>query len=318
MELSDNVNLAKAFAPATSANFAVGYDLLGFSLKGVGDIVELRKRKDSSLVIKSIAGVTGADKLPFDIDKNVATAVIKKFLSDKNFEIGFDVYITKGITLGSGMGGSAASSVAALIAMNAFFKEPYSYDELIDYAIYGESLISGSFHGDNAVPCMYGGMVLLQSSKPCKKIDLPLVECDVVIICPALSIETKKAREILKEPYNLSTVVEHSSYLASTISALYTKDIDLLSESLKDVLIEPRRANLITGYYDVQAAAYDSGAFACGISGSGPTMFALVKKGNNPDKVADVMSNVFKKSGLESSVWISSMNSEGAYLLEKN
>lgn len=95
------------------------------------------------------------------------------------------------------------------------------------------------------------------------------------------------------------------------------KDIDLLSESLKDVLIEPRRANLITGYYDVQAAAYDSGAFACGISGSGPTMFALVKKGNNPDKVADVMSNVFKKSGLESSVWISSMNSEGAYLLEK-
>lgn len=272
-----NIKSAKAFAPATSANFAVGYDLLGFAIDGVGDTVELIKRDDAELVIKQISGATGADKLPFDSDKNVATAVIKKFLADKNIKIGFDVYIQKGITLGSGMGGSAASSVAALVAMNAFFETPYSYDDLIDYAIYGESLISGSFHGDNAVPCMFGGLVLLQSSKPCKKIDLPIVDCNVVIVCPDLSIETKKARELLKEPYDLSTIVEHSACLAATISALYTQDIELLSESLKDILIEPRRSKLIIGFYDVQRAAYDAGAIACGISGSGPTMFALVK-----------------------------------------
>lgn len=272
-----NIKSAKAFAPATSANFAVGYDLLGFAIDGVGDTVELIKRDDTELVIKQISGATGADKLPFDSDKNVATAVIKKFLADKDIRLGFDVYIQKGITLGSGMGGSAASSVAALVAMNAFFEIPYSYDDLIDYAIYGESLISGSYHGDNAVPCMFGGLVLLQSSKPCKKIDLPLVDCNVVIVCPNLSIETKKARELLKKPYDLSTIVEHSACLAATISALYTQDIELLSESLKDILIEPRRSKLITGFYDVQKAAYDAGAIACGISGSGPTMFALVK-----------------------------------------
>ncbi|MFC4892337.1 homoserine kinase [Pseudofrancisella aestuarii] len=312
-----NISSSKAFAPATSANFAVGYDLLGFAIDGVGDTIELKKRNDSKLVIKEIIGVAGADKLPFDSEKNVATAVIKKFLSDKSIDIGFDVYINKGITLGSGMGGSAASSVAALVAMNAFFEEPYSYDDLIDYAIYGESLISGSFHGDNAVPCMFGGLVLLQSSKPCKKIDLPIVDCNVAIVCPDLSIETKKARELLKEPYDLSTIVEHSSCLASVISALYTHNIDLLGESLKDVLIEPRRAGLITGFYDVQKAAKDAGAIACGISGSGPTMFALVKKEDNVDAVVNAMRNKFNEFSLSADSWISAMSKKGAYLLEK-
>ncbi|MBK2094525.1 homoserine kinase [Francisella philomiragia] len=312
-----NIKSAKAFAPATSANFAVGYDLLGFAIDGVGDTVELIKRDDAELVIKQISGATGADKLPFESDKNVATAVIKKFLADKNIKIGFDVYIQKGITLGSGMGGSAASSVAALVAMNAFFETPYSYDDLIDYAIYGESLISGSFHGDNAVPCMFGGLVLLQSSKPCKKIDLPIVDCNVVIVCPDLSIETKKARELLKEPYDLSTIVEHSACLAATISALYTQDIELLSESLKDILIEPRRSKLITGFYDVQKAAYDAGAIACGISGSGPTMFALVKKQDDANVVAKAMQDKFKEFNLKSDSWISAMSGKGAYILEK-
>ncbi|MEY8767769.1 homoserine kinase [Francisella philomiragia] len=312
-----NIKSAKAFAPATSANFAVGYDLLGFAIEGVGDTIELIKRDDTELVIKQIRGATGADRLPFDSDKNVATAVIKKFLADKNIKIGFDVYIQKGITLGSGMGGSAASSVAALVAMNAFFETPYNYDDLIDYAIYGESLISGSFHGDNAVPCMFGGLVLLQSSKPCKKIDLPIVDCNVVIVCPDLSIETKKARELLKEPYDLSTIVEHSACLAATISALYTQDIGLLSESLKDILIEPRRSKLITGFYDVQKAAYDAGAIACGISGSGPTMFALVKKQDDANVVAKAMQDKFKEFDLKSDSWISAMSGKGAYILEK-
>ncbi|API87291.1 homoserine kinase [Francisella uliginis] len=311
-----NIKSAKAFAPATSANFAVGYDLLGFALEGVGDTIELIKRDDNNLVIKQITGTTGADKLPYDSDKNVATAVIKKFLADKDINIGFDVYINKGITLGSGMGGSAASSVAALVAMNAFFEKPYTYDELIDYAIYGESLITGAFHGDNAVPCMFGGLVLLQSSKPCRKIQLPIADCKVAIVCPDLSIETKQARELLKEPYSLSTVVEHSASLATVISALYTKDLDLLSNNLKDILIEPRRANLITGFYDVKAAAYEAGALGCGISGSGPTMFALATE-DNIAKVAQSMQNKFNEFNLKSDSWISSMSEKGAYLLEK-
>ena len=118
------------------------------------------------------------------------------------------------------MGGSAASSVAALIAMNAFFESPYRLDELIDYAIYGEYLISGIYHGDNAVPSMYGGLILLQSSKPCKKINLPIIDdLHVIIVCPYLSIETKMARELLTDPYSLKDIVEHSGALASTVSA---------------------------------------------------------------------------------------------------
>ena len=289
---------------------------MGFALESVGDTVELVKRDDTQIVIKDIQGVKGFEKLPFDTDKNVASAVIKKFLIDKDIAVGFDVYINKGITLGSGMGGSAASSVAALIAMNGFFEKPYHLDELVDYAIYAESLISGAYHGDNAVPCLYGGLVLLQSSKPCKKIDLPTVDCDVVIICPDLSIETKAAREMLKEPYPLADVVKHSAHLATVISALYTKDVDLLGENLKDVLIEPRRAKLITGYYDVQKTAYDNNAIACGISGSGPTMFALVKKIDDAENVAREMQMKFASFGLSADYWISNMSDKGAYILE--
>ena len=318
MKINTRITSSSAFAPATSANFAVGYDLLGLAIDGVGDIVKLEKRADNEIFIKSITGVKGAEKLPFDSNKNVSSAVIKKFLADKNIKIGFDITIDKGITLGSGMGGSASSSVAALVAMNAFFETPYSNDDLVDYAIYAESLITGSYHGDNAVPCLFGGLVLLQCSKPCKKIDLPIVDCNVVIVCPDLSVETKAAREMLKEPYSLADVVKHSGYLATTISALYTQNIEQLGESLKDVLIEPRRASLITGYYDVQKAAYDSGAFACGISGSGPPMFALVRKEDDAESVAKAMQQKFTKFDLESNSWISCMSKKGAYLIEKN
>lgn len=310
--INQSIHQVKAFAPATSANFAVGYDLIGFALEGAGDTVSLTRREDHQLVITAIRGAKGAEKLPFEVEKNVSSAVIRKFLDDHKLSVGFDIEIEKGITLGSGMGGSAASSVAALIALNAFLVEPCPLIELVNYAIYGESLISGSYHGDNAVPCMMGGLVLLQSSKPCQMIALPVPDCQVAIICPDLSIETRQARLLLQEPYPISEIVAQSSYLAATICALYTHDLKLLGANLKDVLIEPRRAPLITGYYDVQRAAYEAGALACGISGSGPTMFALVAPDQNAQMVADAMVSMFAQHHLSASQWISRMSTQGA------
>ena len=315
--INNKVKSVTAFAPATSANFAVGYDLLGFALSGVGDNVKLTKRDDNKIIITKISGAKGAEKLPFDAEKNVSSAVIIKFLKDYNLKIGFDIEIKKGITLGSGMGGSAASSVSALIALNGFLENPCPINELVNYAIYGESLITGAYHGDNAVPSMVGGMILLQNSEPCKMIELPSPDLQVIIICPELSIETKKAREILKEPYDLADIVKHSAHLATVISALYTNDIDLLGENLKDILIEPRRAHLIKGFYEVQNNALSNGAIACGISGSGPTMFALVKNNDNATNIAKSMQETFKKFNLNSNYWISNISKKGAYITEK-
>lgn len=315
--IKPSIHQVKAFAPATSANFAVGYDLIGFALEGAGDTVTLTRRDDDQLVITAIRGAKGAEKLPFEADKNVSSAVIRRFLDDHHLQVGFDIEIDKGITLGSGMGGSAASSVAALIALNAFLEAPCPSIELVNYAIYGESLISGAYHGDNAVPCMMGGLVLLQSSKPCRMIALPVPNCQVVIICPDLSIETRQARLLLQDPYPISDIVQHSSHLAATISALYTHDLTLLGANLKDVLIEPRRASLITGYYDVQQSAYQAGALACGISGSGPTMFALVAPEGDAQAVADAMVNAFARHQLSASQWISQISTQGAYVSAK-
>jgi homoserine kinase len=149
-------------------------------------------------------------------------------------------------------------------------------------------------------------------------LELPTLNCSIVIVCPELSIETKKARELLDKPYKLEKVVEHSAYLAATISALYTNDLDLLSSSLKDVLIEPRRAQLITGFYEVQRSAYSVGAIACGISGSGPAMFAIVKADDDSSMVAKSMQQEFKNFGLKSDSWVSCMSKRGAFVISKN
>jgi homoserine kinase len=151
LEIRSDVQSVTAFAPATCANLAVGYDILGCALEGIGDTIRLERRDDDQLVVAEITGIVESDSLPYEASRNTATAVIQKILSDYQLSAGFTVYLHKGIPLGSGLGGSAASTVAALVAFNGFLASPISLDELGRYALFGEEVATGVGHGDNIV-----------------------------------------------------------------------------------------------------------------------------------------------------------------------
>ncbi|WP_239986766.1 homoserine kinase [Fastidiosibacter lacustris] len=318
ISVNDNIKKGSAFAPATSANFAVGFDLMGFAISGVGDIVHLTRRDDDQLVIKDIKGVLTKNDLSLNIDKNVCGAVIKKFINDHHLKIGLDITIEKGIPIGSGIGGSAASSVAAILAVNEFLQAPLPKERLIDYAIYGESLTSGgAYHGDNAVPAMFGGLVLLQNSQPCKFIQLPTLELYAAVVVPKLQIETKEARKLIDVPFNIKDFVAQSAKTAAVISALYEKNIKRLTENFIDILVEPKRKLLIRGYDQAKDKALALGALGFGISGSGPAVFALACERQTSTYIASELQQIFQKEGLDSQAYVNPLNVEGARIITR-
>lgn len=308
----NDVSQVTAFAPATSANMIVGFDILGFALDAVGDEVTLIKRHDGQIVIDSIES---KQELPLISNKNTASIVIEKACADLGIDCGFSLKIKKGIALGSGMGGSAASAVASLVAFNHFLCKPLSNEQLAYYALFGEELASGQKHADNVVPCIYGGVTLTRSIDPIEVIRLPAPDLQCIIVHPHLTVETKAARGILKPDVCMRDFVAQTANLASFIAALYTNDMSLLGRSLNDVVIEPQRAHLVNGFYAVKELAYESGALACSFSGSGPTMFALSETLADAKKIAAQMVAGFEKLGIKTDWWISPINKNGAHVI---
>lgn len=310
--LKNDIKAARAFAPATSANMIVGFDILGFALDAVGDEVTLTKRDDGQIIIDAIES---KENLPFISSKNTASIVLEKACHDLGISCGFSLKIKKGIALGSGMGGSAASAVAALVAFNHFLLKPLSINQLVYYALFGEELASGQKHADNIVPCIYGGVTLTRSIDPVDVIKLPAPDVQCVIIHPHLTVETKTARKILKPDVTMKNFVTQTANLAGFIASLYANDLELMKRSLTDVVIEPQRAHLVDGFYAVKKLAYDAGALACSFSGSGPTMFALTKTVGEANTVAVQMTKGFKQLDIESDVWVTPINKNGAYII---
>jgi len=308
----NNLKTITAFAPATSANLAVGFDLLGFALDNIGDKVTLTCRNDEQIKIKSI---NANEELPTAIKKNVASAVILNAKEKLDLNIGFDINIEKGIPLGSGMGGSAASAVAALTALNAFLENPLPKHKLAELALYGEKIATGTKHPDNVVPCIFGGLTLTRSIKPISVIELPIPKLHCVIVHPNLRLDTKDSRKVLTEPFPLDKIVKQTANLASLIAALYTDNMDLLKKSLEDVLIEPRRAKLVPNFYHVKNAALANGAIGASLSGSGPSMFALAEDETRAINIANAMVLEFKRADIDAQYWISKISSRAASIL---
>ncbi|HEX4044260.1 MAG TPA: homoserine kinase [Gammaproteobacteria bacterium] len=305
----NNIDSITAFAPATCANVAVGFDVLGFAMEGIGDYVTLTRRKDKKIVIESI---DAQEQLPHNVNKNTASVVIKKLCEDLQLNIGFSMQIRKGIALGSGMGGSAASAVAALVACNAFIHPALSVHELARYALLGEAVACGQAHADNVVPCLFGGLTLTRSVEPLEVIQLPIPDVFSVLVHPHLRVETKQARKILKKTVPLKMYVKQSANLAAFIAALYQSNDQLLANAMEDVLIEPQRAVLIPHFYQIKQAALEAGALAVSLSGSGPSMFAWVKTKALAENVGKQMQDCFAENGIAADYWISKISSVGA------
>ena len=305
-----SVDRATAFAPASVGNVAIGFDILGFSVDALGDRVTVSRRKEPGVVIRAVRGVAG--ELPKEPERNTAGRALLAMLEVLRPGFGFEMEIDKGIPLGSGLGGSAASAVGAVVAANALLEEPCSKLDLLKFAMQGEQVASGSLHVDNISPSMFGGLVLTVGidHPRIKQIPVP-PDVRAVIMHPHMFLSTKQARAILRRTVEMSDFVWQTANLAGFISGCYTNDLDMIRASLQDVVIEPQRQALIPGFPEVRHASIEAGALGCSISGAGPTMFAWARADRAPAVLA-AMHAEFARRSIEVDEWIVEINAEGA------
>lgn len=304
-------DIAKAFAPASVGNVAVGFDILGHAIAGVGDTVAVRRIADPEVRIAAIRGTTV--DLPLKAAANTAGAALIALRDALALPFGFEVEIDKGIPLGSGMGGSAASCVAALVAANALLDEPLSREALYPFALTGEAVASGGRHGDNLGPMLLGGLVLSTADQLVK---LPVPEgWHSLLVHPDAVLETRRARAALQGHYALPEFVAQSANLALVISGCYSGDAARVRAGLRDVLVEPRRASLIVGFEAARDAALATGAMGASISGAGPSVFAWFEQREAAEAARASVQRAFADAGFDSQAWVSPLNAPAAHLL---
>lgn len=301
---------AKAFAPASIGNVAVGFDMLGHSLSGYGDTATVRRTTDGRVRVTAIRGVV--TELPKEAKANTAGRALLGLA--KLCGVGFEVELDKGIPLGSGMGGSAASAVAALVAANALLDEPVSMETLYDLAMDGEAAASGSRHGDNVAPMLLGGLVIAPVKGAPVKVPVPK-DLHCALVHPHFVLETRKARAALKGAYELHDFVVQSEGLALLLAGCWTKNFELIRRGFRDVLVEPRRAGLIPGFKRVKEAALDSGALGSSISGAGPSVFAWFDSKAKATKAGAAMAEAFKSVKLDADVLVSKVDGPAAKVI---
>jgi homoserine kinase len=301
---------ATAFAPASAGNVAIGFDILGFAVDALGDKVSVTRTRQRGLTISAITGVSV--DLPRNPAGNTAGRAVLALQEALDLPFGFDMRIEKGIPLGSGLGGSAASAVAAVVAANALLPTPCSKLELLKFAMHGEAVASGSMHVDNIAPSLFGGLVLTVGidNPHVKQIPVPGA-VRAVMVHPHLFLSTREARSILRSSVAMSDFVWQTAHLAGFIAGCYTNDIELIRTSLEDVVIEKQRQTLIPGFADVRQAAMAAGALGCSISGAGPTVFAWALE-HQAAEVLGAMRAQFGRHNVPIDEWIVEINSPGA------
>ncbi len=300
------------FSPATIANVSCAFDIMGFSLEGIGDEITFKKSKDPGVKIKML-NHTELSEIP---SRNVAGVVAKAMLEVVNPSYGIEIELLKGIKPGSGIGSSAASAAGAAYGMNLILDKPFKTNELVEFAMLGEELASGVKHADNVAPALMGGITLVRNHHPLDLISLPVPEgLSVSVLHPLIEVETKKARKLLKEEVLLTDAVTQWGNIAGLISGLFLSDFDLIGRSMQDVIVEPVRSILIPLFDTIKKTALNSGAIGCGISGSGPSVFAFSNGSETGKKVSETMAEVYKNSGVEYKIYTSGINKDGVKIL---
>jgi homoserine kinase len=321
-----NSTAASAFAPASIGNVAVGFDVLGLSVPLIGDVVTVKKVettkskpiknesiKNKSILIESISGVV--TDLPRDYRLNTATAAIAALIKPLKIDFALAVSIEKNIPLGSGLGGSAASAVAAVVAANALLGEPYSRNDLFHFALEGERIASGAAHPDNVAPSLFGGLVMASSqfSTPVQQLPLPRpLYC--VVVHPDINVKTKEARKILKKEIPLELYVRQSALLGGFTLACAQNDFQLLRDTFKDLVIEPQRSHLIPEFANIKKRVLQNQKnLGFSISGSGPSVFTLVLDKINAEKTAKLIQKKFAAKNISSQAYVFKLSQTGAY-----
>lgn len=302
------IDEVKIFCPATIANISCGFDVLGVALDSVGDEMVVRKTEKKGVFITKIEG----QNLPLETENNVAGVAGLALLEKADYAGGFEIEIHKKIKPGSGIGSSAASSTGAVWAMNHLLGNPFSKTDLVTFAMEGERLASDVAHADNVAPALFGGFTLVRSYSPLDIVPIKAPEeLFATVIHPQIEIKTSDSRKILKTTLSLQTAIKQWGNVGGLIAGLLQNDYELIGRSLEDHIVEPIRAILIPGFDRVKKASLEAGALGAGISGSGPSIFALSRGRENAEKVARAMKEVYQEIGVEHDVHVSKINHEG-------
>ncbi len=305
----------KVAASGTVANVSCGFDCLGYSIEKPNDIVIIKASSKPKIKL-SVKG-NKSDKIPLIPEKNTAGKAIISMLNSLAIKKGFNIIINKGIPPGSGIGSSAASAAAALFGVNQLLDKPLTNEDLIIHGMVGEQVASGSFHADNIAPALLGGIVLVNSYDPLEIHKLPVPDNLIsTIALPDFSINTKEARGLLPKKVPLKSAVKQASNLAAFTISLYQNDYNLMGKAMTDFFAEPVRSELIPGFKSVYNAAMHAGAIGCGISGSGPSIFALSENKDLGKKIGDLMHKEFQKNGINSITYTSKINQNSPIILD--
>ena len=302
------MNQIKVFSPATVANVSCGYDAMGFALETLGDDMIFTKTNSKDVVISKIEGAN----LPYEANKNVAGVVALLMLKDSKANFGLDIQIFKNFKPGSGLGSSAASASGTAFAVNQLLGNKYSNLELTLFAMQGEVAACGSAIADNVAAAIYGGFILVKNYEPLDIVSIPTpTNLVATIIHPQIEIKTEDARKVVPTQIDLKTAITQWSNVGGLISGLHSNDFDLIGRSLVDLVAEPNRKKLIPLFDDVKQSAIAAGALGAGISGSGPSIFALSKNLETAQKVKTAMDAVYKNSGIDYSTYVSHISKTG-------
>ena len=305
------MNAIKASAPATVANVSCGFDIFGFAVESPCDEVTLTVRDEPGVIITSITGDDG--RLPLESDRNTAGVAVLEYLKAIGSNQGIEIELTKNLPLGSGMGSSAASSVAALVAINHLMGEPVKRDDLLPFAMEAERVACGSAHADNVAPSLLGGFVLIRGYQPLDVVRIPTPdELYCTLVHPQLELKTEDSRNVLKASVPLRDAVRQWGNIAGLVTGLMKPDYALIGRSLHDYIAEPLRSVLIPGFDSIKRVAVEAGALGAGISGSGPTIFALSVTAETAKRVGSVIREEFEGFRVESEVYVSKINRQGA------
>lgn len=298
---------ASVLAPATVANVVCGFDCLGFALSEPCDEMTVRRidTREVRIINRDDYG------LPTEPEKNVAGVALLAFIEAAGIDFGFEVEITKHIMPGSGIGSSAASACGAVVAANRLIDDRFTKLELVELAMAGEALASGSRHADNLAPCIYGGFTLVRSTDPLDIVEIDFPPLFATVIHPQIEIKTSEARAMLPKEVPLKSAIRNWSNLGALVAALAKGDYGLISRSLEDTIIEPVRKSLIPRFDEGKAASLQAGALGGSISGSGPSIFMLSETPEIAEKVGEALSAVYTTTGIDFNTYVSKIHPQG-------
>ncbi|HXD76639.1 MAG TPA: homoserine kinase [Puia sp.] len=293
--------------PATVANLVCGFDILGMALGAPYDIMEVRRLDRPGVTVASRDGFP----LPSDPAQNTAGAPLLAMLGELDGPVGFEVVIDKKIRPGSGIGSSAASAAGAVVAANHLLGNPFSKEDLVRFALFGEKVASGVKHADNIAPCIYGGITLIRSIFPLDIVSIPAPPLFVTVVHPQIEVRTSDARQILRKQVLLKDAIRQWGNIAGLVAGLIKNDYDLIGRSLEDVIIEPVRSMLIPGFDDIKRSCKAAGALGGGISGSGPSIFMLSRDEQTARQLESIMHGIYRRIGLDHHTYVTTINQQG-------